>query len=297
MKYLATNKLRFKMATGIYSQNFIAANSDRDVVNLFYGFLSGPENLPTTFDGKEVTSKLQKAQHIIIGAEIDVMKNMLVNIEAYYKNFSQLTNINRNKIYEDIGEYQDKPEYLRKDFIIENGSAKGIDFSMKYENKNLYLWVVYSLGYVNRYDGLIHYVPHYDRRHNVNVVASYKFGKLNTWEFNGRWNLGSGFPFTQTQGYYEKLNFAQGIFSDITTMNGDLSIIYGTVNGGRLSYYHRLDLGLTKKFSFSENVTLDANFTVTNVYDRDNIFYVNRITNEKVYQLPVMPSFGLTLNF
>ncbi len=297
MKYLVSDKLRFKMATGLYTQNFIAANSDRDVVNLFYGFLSGPENLPTTFDGKKVTSKLQKAQHLILGAEIDVMKNMLINIEAYYKNFSQLTNINRNKIFEDIGEYQDKPEYLRKDFIIENGSAKGVDFSMKYENKNLYLWVVYSLGFVNRYDGLIHYVPHYDRRHNVNIVSSYKFGKLNSWEVNGRWNLGSGFPFTQTQGYYEKLNFAQGIFSDITTMNGDLSIIYGTINGGRLSYYHRLDLGLTKKFSFSENVTLDANFTVTNVYDRDNIFYVNRITNEKVYQLPVMPSFGLTLNF
>lgn len=297
MKYLATDRLRFKMATGIYSQNFIAANSDRDVVNLFYGFLSGPDNLPTTFDGKKVTGKLQKAQHLIIGTEFDVLKNLLINVEAYYKNFSQLTNINRNKIFEDIGDYQDKPEYLRKDFIIENGSAKGIDVSMKYEHKNLYLWVVYSLGYVNRYDGIVHYIPHYDRRHNANVVASYKFGKLNSWEVNGRWNLGSGFPFTQTQGYYEKLNFAQGIFSDITSMNGTLGIIYGKVNGGRLSYYHRLDLGLTKKFSFSENVILEANFTVTNVYDRDNIFYVNRITNEKVYQLPVMPSFGLTLNY
>lgn len=297
MKYLATNRLRIKMATGIYSQNFIAANSDRDVVNLFYGFLSGPENLPTKFDGKDVTSKLQKAQHIIIGAEFDVMKNLMINVEAYYKNFSQLTNINRNKIFEDIGDYQDKPEYLRKDFIIENGSAKGLDFSMKYENRGLYLWAVYSLGYVNRYDGLIHYVPHYDRRHNVNLVASYKFGKLKCWEINGRWNLGSGFPFTQTQGYYEKLTFPQGIFTDITGINGDLGIIYGSINGGRLSYYHRLDLGISRKFTFSENVTLEANGTVTNVYDRDNIFYVNRITNEKVYQLPVMPSVGLTLNF
>ena len=41
------------------SQNLISAVSDRDVVNLFYGFLSGPENLQDEFDGKEVTHALQ----------------------------------------------------------------------------------------------------------------------------------------------------------------------------------------------------------------------------------------------
>ena len=39
-------------------RTLMSAVSDRDVVNLFYGFLSGPENLPTEFDGMEVTSKL-----------------------------------------------------------------------------------------------------------------------------------------------------------------------------------------------------------------------------------------------
>ena len=47
IKYNVSDKFRLKFAGGMYSQNFIAATSDRDVVNLFYGFLSGPENLPT----------------------------------------------------------------------------------------------------------------------------------------------------------------------------------------------------------------------------------------------------------
>ncbi|PKO95644.1 MAG: TonB-dependent receptor, partial [Bacteroidetes bacterium HGW-Bacteroidetes-9] len=54
MKYNLSDNIRIKMAGGFYSQNLISANSDRDVVNLFYGFLSGPDNLQETFDGKSV---------------------------------------------------------------------------------------------------------------------------------------------------------------------------------------------------------------------------------------------------
>ena len=41
-KYLASDNLRFKLAAGKYSQNLVSTNSDQDVVNLFYGFLSAP---------------------------------------------------------------------------------------------------------------------------------------------------------------------------------------------------------------------------------------------------------------
>src|SRR5690606_33578071 len=65
MKYNVNSKFRIKMAGGLYSQNLISASSDRDVVNLFYGFLAGPDNLPSQFDGKEVNSRLQKAWHAV----------------------------------------------------------------------------------------------------------------------------------------------------------------------------------------------------------------------------------------
>jgi hypothetical protein len=166
-KFLANNHLRFKMAAGAYSQNLIAANSDRDVVNLFYGFVSGSGNLPDTVNGKLRKHNLQKAQHVILGCEYDVVKNISLNLEVYYKYFSQLTNINRNKIFEDKSPYNDpssisyKPENLRKDFIVETGNALGFDVSMKYDQNNLYIWLVYSLAYVDRYDGSSYYFPHY----------------------------------------------------------------------------------------------------------------------------------------
>jgi hypothetical protein len=303
MKYNFTDRFRMKMAAGLYSQNLISANSDRDIVNLFYGFLSGPDNLQQTFDGKDVNHKLQKSEHVILGAEFDPLKNMTVNVEVYYKNFSQLTNINRNKIFDDNGDYNNpndpnyKPDYLRKDFIIENGDANGFDVSIKYEVRKIYLWAVYSLAYVNRFDGVISYVPHYDRRHNVNLVGSYRFGKELNWEFNARWNLGSGFPFTQTGGFYEKLLFEQGAGTNYNTSNGQLGVIYSDYNKARLPYYHRLDLSMMHRIRIGEKGMLEFNLSVTNIYDRDNIFYVNRITGEKVYQLPVMPSFGMSMAF
>lgn len=297
MKYNLSDNFRLKLAAGMYSQNLIAANSDRDVVNLFYGFLSGPENLQKEFDGKKVNTKLQKSNHAIFGFEFDLTNRLNLNVETYLKDNIQLTNINRNKLYDDTGENQDKPEYLRKDFIIENGKAYGIDFLLKYDYKRIYFWLTYSLGWVTRYDGVIEYPPHFDRRHNVNLVTSYTFGKDLTWEASVRWNLGSGFPFTQTQGFYEKIPFYDGINTDYTRVNGELGIVYGPLNQGRLPYYHRLDANLKKTIATGENSELEITVGVTNVYNRKNIFYFDRVRYERVDQLPIMPSIGLNWTF
>lgn len=300
MKYNASERVRFKFATGIYSQNLISARSDRDVVNLFYGFLSGPENLPKEFNGKEITHKLQKSEHAIIGVEYDIFNNATINLEAYYKNFSQLTNINRNKIFDESE--VDQPDVLKKDYIIETGDAEGIDFTFNYDKNRFYLWAVYSFAFVNRYfegtDGeLKQYYPHFDRRHNVNLLVSYIFGSLMNWELNLRWNYGSGFPFTKTAGFYEKLIFEGGINTNYLIENGELGLIYDDLNMGRLPAYHRLDLSLKRIFLLRENIRLEANLSVTNIYDRNNIFFVDRITNKRVDQLPIMPSFGISLSW
>ncbi|NTW33362.1 MAG: TonB-dependent receptor plug domain-containing protein, partial [Bacteroidetes bacterium] len=297
IKYNVNNKVRIKFAGGMYSQNLISANSDRDVVNLFYGFLSGPENLQTEFNGKELKNKLQLSDHLILGVEFDPIKHFTVNIEGYYKYFPQLTNINRDKIFDDNEDNYNKPDYLKKDFIIETGNAEGVDFSLKYEYRRLYIWAVYSFGYIHKYDGILHYVPSYDRRHNVNLVTSYTFGENFEWGLDIRWNFGSGFPFTPTQGNYENITFPDGINTNYTISNGQLALIYADINSGRLPTYHRLDLTIKRHFILGKNSGLDAVFSVTNLYNRKNIFYQDRITHERVNQLPIMPSIGLNLTF
>ncbi len=284
------NNLRLKLAAGMYSQNLVSVTSDQDVVSLFNGFLSSPLEsalLPETLIGSDVEFKgrLQKSQHVILGLEYDPISSLSINLEGYYKNFSQLISVNRYKMSDEDSE-----------FIWEKGNAYGGDISVKYEQKGVYLWFVYSLGWVNRNDGKIEYNPHFDRRHNINLVASYSFGKRRSWEVNCRWNFGSGFPFTQTQAYYPHY-YPSHINDDYVSNNEDVYFLLAEFNKSRLPSYHRLDLGAKKKFYLGQRHTLEASISMTNVYNYKNIFYVNRTTNNIVYQLPFLYYFGLTWRF
>lgn len=302
-KFKVNERLRLKGAAGIYSQNLIAANSDRDVVNLFYGFLASPQNLQDEFvesDGTvtEVQNPLQKANHLILGFEFDITEKLNLNMEGYIKDFRQVTNTNRNKLFPDNFDFASIPDVLKKDFIVESGTARGIDMVLKYEDKHTYIWFVYSLGDVDRWDGFQWYDPIFDRRHNINFVATQGFGEDGSWELSGRWNLGSGLPFTQTQGFYQPIDVDGGVGSDFLSVNPDeLGIYYAGLNEGRLPTYHRLDFNLRKTMDLKNDMKFEINAGVTNVYSRKNIFYIHRITQETVNQLPILPSIGLDLSF
>ena len=303
IKYKVSERLRLKAAAGLYSQNIISSNSDRDVVNLFYGFLSGPENLQNNLvtpdgDVQEVEHSLQTAQHLIAGFEYDLTERLNLNVEGYFKNFTQLTNPNRNKLFEDSPANSDIPEVLRKDFIVETGKAYGVDVVLKYEERFTYVWLVYGYGNVDRWDGDRWYDPVFDRRHNMNLVISQGLGRNGEWEVSARWNLGSGLPFTQTQGFYQPPNVSGGIATDYVVSNSnELGIQFAGLNEGRLPAYHRLDASVRREFKFENGQAIEFSAGVTNLYSRDNVFYVNRVTGERVDQLPFLPSISLNWRF
>lgn len=305
IKYNVNDWLRFKASGGYYSQNLVAGNSDRDVVNLFYGFLSAipQSDIPSTFRGEAITSTLQKAQHLVVGFEFELSRNLSLNVEGYIKDFNQITNINRNQIY-DEGSYsaQNKPEILVKDFIIEKGFARGVDFLLKYNTKDLYIWMAYSIGEVTRDDGIRVYNPSFDRRHNLNFVANYNFGKDDSWLFSTRYNFGTGFPFTPTQLFYSEQSFTdsrgqEALDYDYTNSNGTSGILYGELNDRRLPNYHRVDVSLTKTWNWGERQSLEVSTGATNILNYENIFYYDRTANKRVNQLPIMPTVSLALTF
>lgn len=290
MKYNATDYLRFKVAAGMYSQNLISSKSDRDVVNLFTGFLTGPDETAQDATGKKYDKirNMQRSVHAIFGVELDLPKNITVNIEPYYKYFWHLFNLNRYKQFNEESNY-----------LIEKGDAFGLDVMFNWKYKGVYLYATYSLAYSHRNDGVQTYAPHFDRRHNVNLIAAYTFGKKSDWEISARWNMGSGFPFTQTQGFYEANNLSNGITSNYTQTNAsNVGIIYDAkLNAGRLPYYHRLDMGIKKIFNIKDKLKIEINLSVSNVYNRKNIFYFDRVHYTRVNQLPVIPSLAVSFAF
>ncbi len=302
VKYNITDDFRLKGATGIYSQNLIGTSSQQDVVNIFNGFLTAPENLQKNFTQKNgktrtVDHPLQKAAHYILGMEYDIKRGFFVELEGYFKDFLQLTKINHNKIFPDEPAYSDKPAELREDFIVQTGEAYGADLMVKYRTDRIRARAVYSIMKVTRWDGIREYAPVFDRRHSLNILGSYHFGKDKQWQVNARWNFGTGFPFTRNQAYYERFDLQDGKHFNYQKGNGDLGIVYEDINQGRLPPYHRLDLSIKHTWEFDKLRELIVGFSVTNAYDRRNIFYVDRITRERTDQLPILPSISAELSF
>ena len=301
LKYNLTDNIRLKGAAGIYSQNIISTKTDRDIVNLFTGFLLSPDQQIKDANGNVVKTNLQNAYHLVTGIEVDIQRVEL-NFEPWFKYFGQIDELNRNKLLP-----------TDPDFSAASGKAYGMDLSAKYSHNKLYLWG--AAGYqVVKYTGIgpdgnvQTYPTPFDTRFNANAVVSYNVGKKKEWDFSARFNIHSPFPFTQTQGFYENVGSgtstgssatpSTGLATNILPTNGTLGILYANdINGGRLSWYHRVDLSAKRRFDLKNKTTLDATFAVTNVYDRTNIFYVNRITNQDIYQLPLFPSVNLTWNF
>jgi hypothetical protein len=297
LKYNISDRIRFKAAGGLYSQNLLSTVNERDIVNLFVGFLAGPESAVYQIGedykkpgAKVAKHRLQKSWHAVGGFEFDILDNFDLNVETYYKKFTQLLALNRNKT-----------DKAAPDYVVEKGDAYGIDFSGKYEGKRYYIWGAYSYGFVTRFDGVQTYPPVFDRRHNMNLVGTYQMGKKKEWEFGVRWNLGSGFPFTKTQGFYTNYNFDDGISSDVYGGNSgtnDLGLIYDNQrNTGRLPYYHRMDVSLKRIIKFGKYGQTEIIASATNVYDRPNIFYFDRVRYARVNQLPILPSLSMTVQW
>lgn len=293
MKYNVNSDIRLKLAGGMYSQNIISTKSDRDIVNFFTSFLLSPDVELKDPDGNTVKTNIQTAYHILGGIEVDV-QNVEFNLEPWYKNFTQNIELNRYK-----GSLNPDGTVNNVDFIIENGQAFGIDLSARYSKNRIYLWGVAGYQKVTRYDGEQTYPPPFDRRFNLNLLAAYTVGKKKDIEISARYNMGSPFPFTQTQGFYEQLTlFQNGIGTNYLQQNGQIGLLFANeINGGRLSWYYRLDLSAKKRFILSPNNNIETTLAITNVTDRNNIFYVNRIDNTRVYQLPILPSINVTWNF
>ncbi len=297
-KILISENLRLKAASGLYSQDLMSSTSNVVAVDYFNGFVSGSDDMPDFYNDKRLDSYQQRSGHLILGTEIDISRNAMLNIEAYYKKYYQLSSPNLEKTYPNTQAYTDKPEYLRTDFVIGEGYAKGLETSFKYFGKHFNTWLVYSLGNTERKNERFTYIPSFDRRHNINVLNSLYFGKNNAWEFNTRWNLGSGLPFTKIIGLYPVANYKGAVTSDLSSFYvNKKGVKFDDYNEGRLPYYHRFDLNLMRKIKLSRHSKIEANIGVTNLYDRNNIFYFSFKDGKQINQLPFMVNFGLNYHF
>jgi len=171
------------------------------------------------------------------------------------------------------------------------GSAYGIDLHTIYSIPGFYSWISYGLLYANENsfnDTEAEYPRYTDQRHTVSFVANIGLG--NNWDFSFKANYGSGFPTTprlakqedETDRWYWEI---------------------GKPNSESLPAYKRVDLKLTKSFTYS-NMILTTFIDISNVFNFKNVQSyeydepgLSKPSKKEVELWPIVPSFGIRVIF
>ncbi len=122
----------------------------------------------------------------------------------------------------------------------------------------------------------------YDQPVIASLVGQYK--QSDAWTWGAKWGYHTGSPYTPV--------VDTGFYAD-----GRVRPVYGAINSQRVPAYHRLDLRVDRKYS----PALTGYFELINAYARKNVagysYSADFKTREEVYQLPLLPSFGLQYSF
>ncbi|MBE2280622.1 MAG: TonB-dependent receptor [Ignavibacteriaceae bacterium] len=262
--------LTFKAAAGKYSQEVTTLSDENDLLSIFEPWIKIPDYLPPS-----------EAWHYIAGAKIDLPGNLFLNLEGYYKDMRNITDLNENKYSAND-----------PDLVAVNGYSYGLEAELEYRYSIFTAKAGYSLGWAWKENNGKKFHPRYDNRHALNLILGVNPG--DGWNMNISWSFSSGRPYTPLDGYFYKMRVSD-FWSQWYLFNGfSPGSLYGDKNSERFPFYHRLDLNISKAFTFYfMRLTLD--FSIINIYDRKNIFYFDKETGERVDMLPFLPSLSLKL--
>ena len=271
LTYRIIPELAFKAAWGIYKQEIMAYTDDNDVVSIFEPYLIIPDYLSPS-----------KAIHYMAGFDINLSPFFSIQIESYYKSLLHIVDINQNKVFASD-----------PDLISTNGESYGLEYTAKYSDEKLFASAGYTLAWAFMGIDAVRYYPRYDSRHQIDLLVGWDFGA--GWKASAVWTLNTGRPYTQSTGFYDK-TYIENFWDQFLTLEpAKAYALLDGKNAARLPIYHRLDMSLSKEFIlFFMKMTLEAN--IINVYNRQNIFYFDRSTGERINMLPFLPTVSLRVD-
>ncbi len=262
--YAPTPGLVIRGAAGWYSQEVTTLTDESDVISVFEPWLIVPDYL-----------RASEAAHLVAGVQYDVTEQLMCEVEAYYKPMINLIESN-----------DQKTSTTAFDYVNVSGTSRGIEFSMRYLTDAVMLQAGYTFSKASLSISGTTYTPRYDVRHVLNLSAGVDLG--DGWTVSALWSIRSGLPFTPIAGFYDRIVLTPSSPTDVLQPAQPVTA-WGERNSQRLPAYHRLDLSCSRRIDI-DPVRLSLGISIINVYDRKNIFYLDRNTGEKVYMLRFAPS-------
>jgi outer membrane receptor protein involved in Fe transport len=236
--------------------------------NLIARFSAGAYSRPPEHDGELLVRELkgERSTQVISGLAWEPAKGVRLQTSLYYTDRSNL-----------IAHVDDK--------LVNSGTGttKGAELLATYDRGKWFGWVAYSYSNSTRVDqpGAERRLFDYDQPHDLNVAASYRFGK---WTVSGRFRVVSGMPTTPVRA---------------ALYDSDADVYYphyGDVNSERAPIHHQLDLRIDKSWKWGP-VKMTKFFDLQNAYmnQTEVAYYYNFDYSQRgaFRMLPIIPTAGL----
>jgi hypothetical protein len=177
------------------------------------------------------------------------------SVEVYYKDL-------KNQIDYKNGAELVFNSTVEAELVFGHGWAYGAEFMFKRNFGRLNGWVSYTWSRTMRQFDEINngktFPARQDRIHDLALVGMYNITPK--WSLSANWIYYTGNAVTFPSGKYE--------------IDGLIAGYYTERNGYRMPPYHRLDIGLTWERKKTEKFESSWNFSVYNVYARENAYFI-----------------------
>lgn len=253
-------------------------------------YYQSPEYIWLTADPQNDRLKFIRAVHYVAGFEHLFTPELRLQIEGYYKDYSNYPVSTLIPTYVLIsGGTENGPNLMYGKAVSEGfGFSRGIDISLhkKLTGNGFYGMLNYSLS-ESKVTALVggQKPGSFDYRHNLTIIAGYQI--TNDWLVGLKFRYTTGRPYTPFD-VAASTYFGRGI-SD-----------FNNFNGARYKDYNRLDLRVDKKWNF-RNLSIVTYIELQNAFNTDNVYsyFWNEYKNElgTINQWKFLPVGGFSIQF
>jgi hypothetical protein len=264
--------------------------TDKTFLNFNIGyFRQAPEFLWLL--STETNKKLSyiNSSQTVIGAEHFFLKDLRINLEAYYKFYTgypvSVYNPYYMFIYGLTGMY---PDFLSESLSKGRGYFTGIDLTVQKKNSGEGFYGFFTYSYTKSKFYAMAGGPQpsgFDYGNQFTLIAGWKLPSA--WAFSMRVKYYDGKPYTPFDSVASVMAY-RGVFDMSKYMQG------------RMPYYLRIDARIDKVFDFGWSV-FTFYVEVQNILDRRNVWIYDWSNNKKKttidYQWPRLPIVGASYRF
>jgi hypothetical protein len=276
LKYFLTPDMAFIAATGRYAQWVHSLGREEELVQPCQFWVSS-------------ASAPSVSRDATVGVERWLSPSRVFHVEAFLKRYERL-------LVPTSGRAFDSPD---DELVPENGTSYGADVLLRQLDGGPFSgWLAYTYAVSTRVSAEgVRFFPTQDRRHNLNLVGSWRAG---AYAFGAHVHVESGAPYTPVIGALGRLVY------DPTTKRwlpdpGRAQDIPGDFNSARVPLYDRVDVSVRRN-GHVRGASFAPYLSIVNLLNAKNpAGYIYDFTGQpqrmSFPNLPFAPTFGVSIGY